>query len=67
MNPSSSPSLLDLGYTIPAVMANEFGEAQDDLHIGALMYLALVLFVMTLLVNMAAVLLVRLIGNKQRK
>ena len=40
---------------IPAVMANEFGEAQDDLHIGALMYLALVLFVVTLLVNIAAV------------
>ena len=66
-SPVISPSLLDLGYTIPAVMANEFGEAQDDLHVGALMYLALVLFVVTLLVNMAAVLLVRLIGNKQQR
>jgi len=33
------PSLLDVGYTIPAVLANEFGEALDGLHVGALMYL----------------------------
>ncbi len=66
-SPVISPSILDLGYTIPAVMANEFGEAQDDLHVGALMYLALILFVVTLLVNMAAVLLVRLIGRQQQK
>ncbi len=65
-SPVISTSLLDLGYTIPAVMANEFGEAQDDLHVGALMYLALILFVVTLLVNMAAVLMVRLIGSKQQ-
>ncbi len=65
-SPVISASILDLGYTIPAVMANEFGEAQDDLHVGALMYLALILFVVTLLVNMAAVLMVRLIGSKQQ-
>lgn len=64
-SPSISASLLDLGYTIPAVLANEFGEAQDSLHIGALMYLALILFVITLLVNMVAVLMVRLIGHRQ--
>ena len=65
-SPIISASILDLGYTIPAVMANEFGEAQEDLHVGALMYLALILFVVTLLVNMAAVLLVRFIGSKQQ-
>jgi len=27
--------------TIPAI-ANEFGEAQDELHLGSLMYLALI-------------------------
>jgi phosphate transport system permease protein len=64
-SPSISASLLDLGYTIPAVLANEFGEAQDSLHVGALMYLALILFVITLLVNMVAVLMVRLIGHRQ--
>lgn len=64
-SPSISASLLDLGYTIPAVLANEFGEAQDSLHVGALMYLALILFIITLLVNMVAVLMVRLIGHRQ--
>jgi phosphate transport system permease protein len=63
-SPVISPSLLDLGYTIPAVLANEFGEALDDLHIGALMYLALILFTVTLLVNIAAVLMVRFIGRQ---
>ncbi len=58
-----TPSLLDAAYSIPAVLANEFGEAGDDLHVGALMYLALILFVVTLLVNIAAVLMVRLIAR----
>lgn len=64
--PQITASLLDLGYTIPAVLANEFAEALDDLHIGALMYLALILFVITLLVNVIAVVLVRLIGPQPR-
>jgi phosphate transport system permease protein len=59
--PQITASLLDLGYTIPAVLANEFAEALDKLHIGALMYLALILFALTLAVNIVAVLLVRLI------
>jgi phosphate transport system permease protein len=62
-SPTISASLLDLGYTIPAVLANEFPEAVDDLHIGALMYLALILFTVTLLVNTIAVLLVRLLNR----
>jgi len=63
-SPAISASLLALGYTIPAVLANEFG-ALDDLHIGALMYLALILFAVTLLVNIVAVLMVQLIGRRQ--
>lgn len=59
-----SPSLLAPGYTIPAILANQFPEALEDLHIGALMYLALILFVLTLIVNAIAVLLVQLISNK---
>jgi len=58
-----SASLLDPGYTIPAVLANEFGEALESLHVGALMYLALILFVVTLVVNIIAVLMVRLISQ----
>jgi phosphate transport system permease protein len=62
-SPQISPSLLNLAYTIPAVLANEFGEALDDLHIGALMYLALILFALTLAVNVFAVLLVQTVGS----
>lgn len=59
-----SISLLAPGYTIPAVLANQFAEAFEELHIGALMYLALVLFVITLIINSIAVLLVQLIQSK---
>jgi phosphate ABC transporter permease protein PstC len=47
--------LFDQGYTLAAVIANEFGEAAADrLHSGALIAAGLVLFVLTLLVNAAA-------------
>ncbi|MFQ3680560.1 MAG: phosphate ABC transporter permease subunit PstC [Pseudanabaenaceae cyanobacterium] len=61
-----SPSLLDAGYSIPVVLANEFGEAIGKLHIGALMYLSLILFVITLIVNVIALLLVQLVSIKSR-
>ena len=64
-SPQINPSLLDLASTIPSVLATQFAEALDPLHIGALMYLSLILFVITLLVNIAAVLLVRVLGHKQ--
>ena len=59
--------LLAPSYSIPAVLASQFREALEPLHIGALMYLALILFVITLLVNAIAVLLVQLIGVKKAK
>lgn len=62
-----SPSLLAPGYTIPAILANQFAEATDKLHVGALMYLALILFVLTLIVNMIASVIVQLIGGKKIK
>jgi phosphate transport system permease protein len=58
-------SILDPAYTIPAVLANEFAEALDPLHIGALMYLALILFILTLAVNMLALLLVKLVHRQK--
>ena len=54
-----STSLLNPGNTIPALLANQFAEASDGLHIGALMYLALILFALTLIVNMLAIVLVK--------
>jgi phosphate transport system permease protein len=59
-----SASLLAPGYTIPSVLANQFAEAVDELHIGALMYLALILFVITLGINSLAVLMVATIRRQ---
>ena len=49
--------LFGQGYSLAAAIANEFGEAQE-LHRSALFAAGLVLFVLTLLVNVAARLLV---------
>lgn len=64
-SPLISPSILEPAYTIPAVLANEFAEALEALQVGSLMYLALILFVVTLLVNMMALLMVQLLSLKQ--
>ncbi|MDX2212380.1 MAG: phosphate ABC transporter permease subunit PstC [Oculatellaceae cyanobacterium bins.114] len=61
-----SASLLDPASSIPSLLANQFAEALDDLHVGALMYLALILFVLTLLVNIVAVLMVRFLSPTLR-
>jgi phosphate ABC transporter permease protein PstC len=55
--PRLSGHLFGQGYSLAAVIANEFGEAQE-LHRSALFAAALVLFVLTLLVNVIARLLV---------
>ena len=49
--PQVSASLYAPQYTMAAVIANEFAEAADDLHLNALVEIGLVLFVITLLVN----------------
>jgi phosphate transport system permease protein len=41
------------GNSMPAVIANEFGEA-DELHKSALIALAVTLFVITIVVNLVA-------------
>ena len=51
-NPQLSWSLYKPQYTMAAVIANEFTEATDDLHLHALIEIGLVLFVITLIVNM---------------
>ncbi len=61
-----SASLLDPAYSIPAVLANEFAEAENALHVGSLTYLALILFALTLAVNIGAVLLVQVLGAKKK-
>jgi len=50
--PAIGDSVFQQGYTLAAVIANEFGEAASDpLHRAALIAAGLVLFVLTLLVN----------------
>jgi phosphate transport system permease protein len=46
------------GNSMPAVIANEWGEA-DDIHKSGLVALAVVLFAITILVNVAASWIVR--------
>jgi phosphate transport system permease protein len=49
--PQIKASLLAPGYTIAAVIANEFGEASGDLYRSALIQLGLVLFGVTFVLN----------------
>jgi phosphate transport system permease protein len=56
--PNISSSLLAPGYSIAAVIANEFTEATDDLYVHALIELGLVLFALTILINGMARLLI---------
>lgn len=53
-----STSLFAPGYTMASAIANEFTEASSDMHIAALIYVALVLFAITVLVNAGARLLI---------
>jgi ABC-type phosphate transport system permease subunit len=63
--PSIPKSLFDQGYTLAAVIANEFGEAANNpLHVGALIAAGLVLFVLTLAVNALARAVVERAGRK---
>lgn len=51
-------SLFAPGYTMAAAIANEFSEAVTDIHLAALSYVALALFLVTVLVNAGARLLI---------
>ncbi|MGZ6347336.1 MAG: phosphate ABC transporter permease subunit PstC [Anaerolineales bacterium] len=57
-------SLLHPGYTMASVIANEFTEATFDLYLNALIEIGLILFVMTLLINVIARLLIWRVGRR---
>ena len=57
-SPQISASLFAAGYSLPAVIANEFAEAVTAVHIGALAGLGLILFAVTFLLNAGARILV---------
>jgi phosphate transport system permease protein len=62
-NPQVSLSLFAPQYTMAAVIANEFTEATGDLYLNALTEIGLVLFVITLAVNLASRALIWAMGR----
>ena len=63
-NPQISLSLFAPQYTMAAVIANEFTEAADDLYLHALVEIGLVLFVITLIINMISRLFIWSLGRQ---
>jgi phosphate transport system permease protein len=61
--PQIVASLFKPGYTLASVLANEFTEATTDTYLGALFEIGLVLFGITILVNLLAQLLLRTIAT----
>jgi phosphate transport system permease protein len=53
-DPKIKASLLAPGYSIAAVIANEFTEATGELYTQSLIELGLVLFALTIIINGAA-------------
>jgi phosphate transport system permease protein len=62
-NPQVSLSLFAPQYTMSAVIANEFTEAADALYLNALVEIGLVLFIVTLIVNVLSRLLIWHMGR----
>jgi phosphate transport system permease protein len=62
--PTISASLFSPGYSIAAVIANEFTEATGDLYLQSLIELGLVLFLLTFLLNGFARLLIVLTSQR---
>jgi phosphate transport system permease protein len=59
-----SSSLFALGHTMAAVIANQFNEADSKIYVSALIEIGLVLFVVSILLNLAARVLVWRIGGR---
>jgi phosphate transport system permease protein len=64
--PQVSMSLYAPQYTMAAVIANEFAEAADNLHLNALVEIGLVLFIITLAVNVISRAFIWSLGRQAR-
>ena len=64
--PEISSSLFAPGYTMASLIANEFSEATNDLHVSALMAVGGVLFIITIIVNAIARWLVWRVSREAR-
>jgi phosphate transport system permease protein len=62
-SPEIRASLFAPGYSLPAVIANEFAEAVTDVHLAALTALGLVLFGLTIVLNALARVLVTAVSH----
>jgi phosphate transport system permease protein len=62
--PTISASLFSPGYSIAAVIANEFSEATGNLHLASLIELGLVLFLLTFVLNGIARVLILLTAQR---
>jgi phosphate transport system permease protein len=65
-SPQISWSLNAPQYTMAAVIANEFTEAADDLYLHALVEIGLVLFAITLVINVCSRLLIASMTRARR-
>jgi phosphate transport system permease protein len=67
-NPQIVKSIIAPAHTMASVIANEFAEATDSLHRSALIEIGLALFIVTIIVNILAGLLVWTVtrGNPPR-
>ena len=57
-DPSIHASLFAPGYSIAAIIANEFAEATSDVYLSSLIEMGLVLFGLTMIINASAQLLI---------
>ena len=65
-NPQITWSLYAPQYTMAAVLANEFTEADNDLYLNALIEIGLVLFIITLIINVLSRLLIWSMARQKR-
>jgi phosphate transport system permease protein len=65
-NPQVAWSLYAPQYTMAAVLANEFAEATDDLYLHALIEIGLVLFIITLIINVISRVFIWSMGQQKR-
>jgi phosphate transport system permease protein len=56
--PTISLHLFSPAYTMASVLANEFSEASSTMQLSALLEIALLLFVISVLINLLALLLI---------
>ena len=60
-------SLFQPGYSMAAVIANEFTEATGELYLSALVEIGLVLFLLTIVVHLVAKIVLRRMVPEARK